>query len=397
VRITADGSYDEGERFFRGAAALLGAGTLRSLLRTFYEERNGRPATTAEMEAFLVARSGEPVLVDAFHRFVYGLADPGPAPDLWLRDAPGHGGGDAWTGAFWDSPDVWIRNADDGGTTHQEPESGQDNWFHARVRNRSAMATARHYLVTFNVKSFAGTQFAYPADFLPAIAAVAGFDLAPGDATVVKARWPAALVPPAGTHACALAAVITRLDHPASGLHVWEHNNLAQKNLTVVDLSPGDWIVIPFRLRNYAAIERRLRLELVRPKGWGRLDAALLRRKPGRPPRAAEATSHGHATGDVDCGSGRLDAPPAKPSMWTSRTPHAPAASFFAGATAIGFAEGQAAQVDWPLAGFGQAAAGLRVAVPGDARPGEELYLHLVQRGAEGRVEGGIALRICVR
>jgi hypothetical protein len=83
--------------------------------------------------------------------------------------------------------------------------------------------------------------------------------------------------------------------------------------------------------------------------------------------------------------------------MWTSRTPDAPAAQFFKNATVLPFPGGVTGRLDWPLAGAGQAAAALRVAVPRQARPGDELYLHLVQRGADGRIEGGIALRIRVR
>jgi hypothetical protein len=147
-------------------------------------------------------------------------------------------------GPFWDSPDLWIRNADDGETIHQPVESGQDNWFHALIRNRGSTA-ARHFLVAFNVLPFAGVEFRFPDDYLPAVAAVAGFELAPGATTVVKAGWPADHVPPPGTHACWLASVFTRLDTPVAGRPVWEHNKLAQKNLAVVDLVPGDWFLLP--------------------------------------------------------------------------------------------------------------------------------------------------------
>jgi hypothetical protein len=77
---------------------------------------------------------------------------------LWLRDAPGHTGADLWGGEYGNSPDLWIRHADDGGTNHQAPIAGRDNWFYARV---------------------------------------------------------------------------------------WEHANLAQKNLTVVELQPGAWVILP--------------------------------------------------------------------------------------------------------------------------------------------------------
>ena len=165
-------------------------------MSAFFAGHTQRPATTADLETLLVRRTGEPTIVDAFHRFVYGFADPAPPPDLWIRDDPGDPGSNNWAGRFWDSPDLWIRNADDGGTTHQPAEFGQDNWFYARVRNRSTTGAARHFVVTFNLKPFLGTEFVYPADFLPCIAATAGFELGPGQEQIVKARWPAALVPP---------------------------------------------------------------------------------------------------------------------------------------------------------------------------------------------------------
>src|SRR5262249_10109320 len=277
VRNSALGSYSSGYRFFEGVGALLGVGTLKSLLVAFYPLHLARPFRTPELEEFLVARTGNADVVDAFHRFVYGFDDPVPAPDLWLHDAPGDPGSDFWPGSFWDSPDLWVRNADDGGTTHQAPEQGQDNWLHARVTNRHSSAIARHFVVCFNVKTFAGTQFQYPPDFLPCTAAAAGFDLGPGQSTIVKARWRAADVPPAGTHVCLLAAVLTRSERPAPGAHAWEHNNLAQKNLTIVDLVPDASYLLPFVVPVQPIVRsRRYDVELVRPGQYPALRASLL-------------------------------------------------------------------------------------------------------------------------
>jgi hypothetical protein len=39
-------------------------------------------------------------------------------------------------------------------------------------------------------------------------------------------------------------------DFPTAGVHVREHNNLAQKNLTIVDLLPNDFIVVAFAVPN---------------------------------------------------------------------------------------------------------------------------------------------------
>jgi hypothetical protein len=181
---------------------------------------------------------------------------------------------------FWDSPDLWIRNANDNGTTHQNPEFGQDNWFYARVRNRGTV-TARAFVVTFNVKPWAGVQFTYPNDFVPFISAAVGFNLAPGASTVVKAKWPSALVPPTGTHACWLAQVYTPVDRTATGNHVWESNNLAQKHLHIVDLAPNDSAVFKFQIGNFTnALAGLYRLEVNRPANLASLPVSIVHTDP---------------------------------------------------------------------------------------------------------------------
>ena len=284
-RVTPSNAYTAGERFFEGVAALTSPASLTAWMREFYGKHASRPATTLDLESHLVARSGQPDLVDAFHRWIYGFADPSPAPNVWLRDDPAHTGAELWGGRFWDSPDLWIRNADDGGTTHQPPIAGRDNWFYARVHNRGA-GSARHFMVTFQVKQFAGVQFTWPADFLPAIAATGGFDLAPGTSRIVRARWPAKLVPPAGTHACWLAAVLARSDRPTIGAHVWEHGNLAQKNLTVITIKRGLSFVLPFVLKGLRLNDDKT-LELVRPAQLSLVSASLVPRLDGSAAGAA--------------------------------------------------------------------------------------------------------------
>ena len=411
VRITAGGSYFDGNRFWEGVASAIGVGNLKSLMSDFYKERKARPETTAHIEEFLVSRSGNAQLVDAFHRFIYGFGDPSPAPDLWIRDDPAHTGSDAWGGTFWDSPDLWIRNADDGGTVHQPPEFGQDNWFHARVRNRSATATARHFLVTFNVKTYAGTEFQYPADFLPCINAAAGFDLGPGATTVVKARWPAALVPPEGTHACWLAAVLTRFDNPVAGKHVWEHNNLAQKNLTVVDLAADEWMILPFVVKNLKQrVNVRYLIEIVRPERKHQLPASLLHSSkrtfgvtrdqrqevfPFELPRPPASMKKGLR---ADCGAGVLLEAAATDEVLTASALTARTARHFVKAFEAPFAFGRTARVPVLLRPGEQAVFGLYLRVPKDARRGQVIRTDLVQRDAGGRyVLGGIAVEVRVR
>ena len=129
-------------------------------------------------------------MLDSFHD--RGLLVTSPQADLYIREAADDPGADSYLGPiFWDSPDLWVRNADDGIPVHQNPKHGQDNWFYARVSNRGTF-NARAFVVTFNIKPWAGTQFVYPPDFVPYISAAVAFNLAPGGSTIVKAKWPSA-------------------------------------------------------------------------------------------------------------------------------------------------------------------------------------------------------------
>jgi len=406
-RNTPGNSYSDGSRFWKGMAALLGAAQLNALMKDLYVAHKGNPVSTAMIEEFLLCKSGNPQVVDAFHRFVYGLANPSPAPDLWLRDDPGDPGADSWGGTFWNSPDLWIRNADDGGTTHQLPEYGQDNWFHARVRNKAGAGAAQHFVVTFHSRGFAGTQFVYPGDFLPCIAARAAFDLAPGATRIVKARWPRALVPPEGSHTCLLASVITRSDHPVAGRHVWEHNNLAQKNLTVVDLLPNTFMILPVAVANWHLhFDQAFALELIRSRESAAFEASLIHPTPevfatgvkpkpfipfaGRVLLVPEPTvleCGGHVPGTQRAHRGRI-LTSATPDLILERYPQS---------WEVAFPTKGAAHLAFDLAPFNQTVVGLKIAVPHDAKPGQVIRLHFVQRSlALDRIVGGVAVQINV-
>lgn len=274
-RVTPSASYTSGAALFSGLAALTSPAALAGWMRQFYAANRSKPSTTLQLESYLLALSGKVDTVDAFHRFVYGFSDSVPGPDLWIRDDPGQSA-ERWAGRFWDSPDIWVRRADDDGTTHQSPVAGQDNWFYARVRNRGR-GPARHFMVTFQVRPFAGVQFQWPADFLPASAAAGGFELEPGASAVVKARWPAAQVPTGNSHACILAVVLARGDKPGAGAHVWEHGNLAQKNLTVLRLARGERALVPFVARSLGA---KVILRVLTRGGLAGLRTVLVRRRP---------------------------------------------------------------------------------------------------------------------
>lgn len=369
-------------------------------------------------------------MLDSFHD--RGILPVSSGADLYIRDALGDPGADLYGGPnFWNSPDLWIRNSDDNGTAHEPPEFGQDNWFYARVHNRGTQ-TARAFVVTFNVKPWAGTQFVYPGDFVPFVSAAVGFNLAAGASTVVKAKWPAAQVPAAGTHACWLASVYTPVDVSPSGRHVWEHNNLAQKNLTVVDLVPDDSIVVPFQLGSRFQFQQSLyRVEVRRPEGWPQLPVSIVHRDPavtrrllssirqvqvpsvrGRPqprPRlrflepARVELSAPNLTADrvllnlardssLDIGAEALQPPAETEAEFLASQADLAEGDETEGA--ITFRPGMISGFPIGLRPRTRINVGLRIRAPREARPGDVVEVNLVQRDRQRQVVGGITVRI---
>jgi hypothetical protein len=362
-RGAARDATSAGAHVWRGLASLLGLEPLRRLIGALQTRYGGQPVSTAMLEAFLLTHGSQPQVVDVFHHFVHGLPDPTPPPELWLRDAREDAGGDHSSGTFWDSPDVWLRNEDDGGLAHQNPRAGDDNWLHARVRNKAGAGAARHFVLAFQCRDFAGTQFSYPVDFLPCSTAVAELELAPGESRVVKARWPAALVPPAGTPTSLLAALLTRADPPILGRQASEHNNLAQKSLTIVTLFPEQAISLPVVLGNWLpAGDHRFDLELVLPQS------------------APLEVSVEHHRRELFV-AGDVPAQPTPEARW--RMP---------------FPESRKPVVAISLPPFSQTRIGLELMAPRGSRPTNPFKVHLVQRNPRTRgVVGGVAIEVAIQ
>lgn len=366
--------------------------------------------------------------------------------DIYIRDAPGDPGDDLYTGSnFWNSPDLWIRNQQDGGLSHQSPEAGQDNWFYARVRNRG-IGICRIFFVGFNVKEWLGTQFIYPGDYIPYISDpfmlgnLIGMNLESGDSKTIYTKWAAADVPPAGTHACWLAVAhpfLGGLDLPATGDHVWEHNNLAQKNLVIIDLVPGESeeMLVVFGSRQITAAHYYT-IELHRSKNAIEMPVSVVglsARSIGKLVRAGKEFTHkpsvvtpareeigfrfieaarveltgvesseGGVTLELESGStltlGAFDKrktlPPAR-----YRPKFAPANLFEHkdGRTAIDFPFASTSGIGVALRPQHIVRTKLVFTVPKNAKPGDCLDLNLVQRGVDGRIEGGVSVRVNVQ
>ena len=149
------------------------------------------------------------------------LGQSATAPDLWMRDDPGHAGADSWGGTFWDSPDLWVRNQDDGGTDAPVARVRAGQLVPCPRAQPFGDGAAQHFVVTFHARGFAGTQFSFPDDFLPCIAASAEFDLAPGanrdrQGTLARVRW---CRPPARTPACSPRSSPAAIHRPAAATY----------------------------------------------------------------------------------------------------------------------------------------------------------------------------------
>lgn len=199
--------------------------------------------------------------------------------DVYIRDNPVDTGAVPSTGPFWNSPDIWVRNLDDGGTTHQNTMRGRDNFVYVRVSNRG-LAEAHNVKVRIYLANFAGTEFIYPNDWIPRnpsgggtltgsgthlIGEVQVPTLGPGASQVVRVRWIASLIPTeTNWHPCLLVEVSPNDGPPATGDHVWENNNLGQKNITIVDARRGEFVEFPFRVGSESSLAKTGELVLKR-------------------------------------------------------------------------------------------------------------------------------------
>ena len=204
---------------------------------------------------------------------VIAARDLGAVPDVVVRDNLEDDGTVPSGGWHADSPDIWVRRADDpipvlaydAAPPHESPLRGQDNHVYLRVKNVGGAATNEVYLRAL-ITHYPGFEFRYPQEWQPStrpgaaapvplvpgtylIGEVRIDGLAAGADTIVKMTWDADLIPPANVmvggvnvewHPCILAEV-SPPDGPAPAgatFDVKRDNNLAHKNIRIED--PGD-------------------------------------------------------------------------------------------------------------------------------------------------------------
>ncbi|QSQ21411.1 M36 family metallopeptidase [Pyxidicoccus parkwayensis] len=184
--------------------------------------------------------------------------------DVWGKDKPWDTGlqPDPATAAnpMWESEDIWVRTTTTNGP-HENPEFGQTNYVHVKVRNRSTTVAA-HNVVVKAYGTNAATSTSWPSLWTEIGQATVVY-LAPGADTEVVIPWN----PPAVGHYCLLARLVTPQD-PMTFAEIGDpnyntryNNNIFWRNTNVVNLLPFGFVDVRFILRN---VQREPRLYNVR-------------------------------------------------------------------------------------------------------------------------------------
>ncbi len=177
---------------------------------------------------------------------------------------------------------VWPQKDNLSVRSWEEVEFGQDNWFYAEITNAGA-GPARALVVTFSFKCPFSTPV-YPASFRDSItSATVEFDLAAGETRTVSALWPKELIPaiPPGAdsvHGCVFCEIYNPVDCVPPGVTTIGASNqkLIYCNTTIKDLVPDTDADFEFAIGSFAVPKvEPVRLEVVRPKKWPKLDVSL--------------------------------------------------------------------------------------------------------------------------
>lgn len=160
--------------------------------------------------------------------------------DVWSRDLATDTGVEPNPdpGPMWTSPDIWVRNQDDGGTAHQNPEFGQTNYIHVNVRNRSLVEGVNVPVKFYIANASAGLS--WPTQWTQIGSAVILPSVMPGQVVVAKTAWN----PPGLGHFCLVVRLDTSQDPMtfAEGTNITanvrNNNNIVWKNVNIVNLIP---------------------------------------------------------------------------------------------------------------------------------------------------------------
>lgn len=203
----------------------------------------------------------------------------GIGPDLYVRDNTADTGEEPYGGTYlWASPDIINRTALSAdpstdfadmtdGSLWENVEYGQDNYVYIRVQNRGNADGD----VAINVYFSSASTFGTPASWIH-IGTLNEAAIAPGAVRVSgPLTFPSALIPAVG-HYCMIAVISDALDPaPDHTLiasvsdyldFVRNSNNIAYRNMDVVDLIPGAPGAAESEVRNMPGMRERFDLRV---------------------------------------------------------------------------------------------------------------------------------------
>lgn len=193
---------------------------------------------------------------------------PGSSGDYYMRDTPSDFGqepNDDFSAPIWESQDIWVRKQDDGLTIREleNPEYGQTNYIYVRVRSRGCTSVSDAQLYVYFSK--ASTALLWPTHWIdyyeqtsngPVLAGdlVSGApislpgDIKAGEERIFKIPWTNIPKPEdfdtEKHHFCLLARIVSQQDPmhtpevPQLWVNVRDNNNVAWKNLTILEKPP---------------------------------------------------------------------------------------------------------------------------------------------------------------
>lgn len=180
--------------------------------------------------------------------------------DLYMKDRPEDFGDQVnpyvWAWDFDESPDIWVRNQNDGlvNQIHQEPEynSSSPTYVYVRVRNKSCASSIGNEKVNLHWTK-ASSSNSWPQNWdgsSPTIGNIIGSQtigvLAPGEDTILVFQWNV-LNPYIHQNwaSCLMARIVNSstdliVEYPSHAEYdVYYNNNIALRNVTVIDIAPG--------------------------------------------------------------------------------------------------------------------------------------------------------------
>lgn len=210
--------------------------------------------------------------------------------DVWSKDKPLDNGTEPNTmpDMPYESEDIWVRNAADNGTVHEDPKAGTTNTVYVIVRNRGAIDAHNVHVQVWGTA--AATYAPWPTSWTAIGTATAVLVPANGSVKVSLPWFPTQL-----GHYCLISVLMTPQDPLAvpmtgnPGPDTLNNNNVIWRNMNVVQMLWGQPVKATLTVRNGGKRTANFTIAFQSPRGQlqpllrqAAIDVAL-------PPRLIEA------------------------------------------------------------------------------------------------------------